>query len=131
MAAKDGKATVVRLDIWAWNEIKALPTPWFSGLALTLTKALEHRPRWFLASAPLPRVQRCWWHPTPWFSGLALTLTKALEHLPRWFLASAPLPRVQCCWWHWIGLDSTGLNMEDALGRDGKRDVHALCIKMI
>ena len=26
----------VRLDGWAWNEIKALPLPWFSGLAILL-----------------------------------------------------------------------------------------------
>ena len=25
-----------QLDGWAWNEIKALPLPWFSGLAILL-----------------------------------------------------------------------------------------------
>ena len=28
------KATAGGLDGWAWNEIKALPLPWFSGLAI-------------------------------------------------------------------------------------------------
>ena len=27
------KSTAGGLDGWAWNEIKALPWPWFSGLA--------------------------------------------------------------------------------------------------
>ena len=25
---------LVVLDVWAWNEVKALPLPWFSGLAI-------------------------------------------------------------------------------------------------
>ena len=28
------KATAVGLDGWAWNEVKAHPLPWFSGLAI-------------------------------------------------------------------------------------------------
>ena len=34
--ARAKKSTVGRLDGWAWNEIKALPLPWFSGLAILL-----------------------------------------------------------------------------------------------
>ena len=30
------KSTAGGLDGWAWNEIKALPLPWFSGLAILL-----------------------------------------------------------------------------------------------
>ena len=30
------KSTVGGLDGWAWNELKALPLPWFSGLAILL-----------------------------------------------------------------------------------------------
>ena len=30
------KSTAGWLDGWAWNEIKALPLPWFSGLAILL-----------------------------------------------------------------------------------------------
>ena len=30
------KSTAGGLDWWAWNEIKALPLPWFSGLAILL-----------------------------------------------------------------------------------------------
>ena len=30
------KSTAGGLDGWAWNEIKALPSPWFSGLAILL-----------------------------------------------------------------------------------------------
>ena len=34
--AKAKKSTAGGLDGWAWNEIKALPLPWFSGLAILL-----------------------------------------------------------------------------------------------
>ena len=30
------KLRLVVWDGWAWNEIKALPLPWFSGLAILL-----------------------------------------------------------------------------------------------
>ena len=30
------KSTAGGLDGWAWNEMKALPLPWFSGLAILL-----------------------------------------------------------------------------------------------
>ena len=32
--ARAKKSTVGGLDGWAWNEIKALPLPWFSGLSI-------------------------------------------------------------------------------------------------
>ena len=32
--ARPKKSTAGGLDGWAWNEIKALPLPWFSGLAI-------------------------------------------------------------------------------------------------
>ena len=34
--ARATKSTAGGLDGWAWNEIKALPLPWFSGLAILL-----------------------------------------------------------------------------------------------
>ena len=34
--ARVKKSTAGGLDGWAWNEIKALPLPWFSGLAILL-----------------------------------------------------------------------------------------------
>ena len=34
--ARAEKSTAGGLDGWAWNEIKALPLPWFSGLAILL-----------------------------------------------------------------------------------------------
>ena len=34
--ARAEKATAGGLDGWAWNEVKALPLPWFSGLAILL-----------------------------------------------------------------------------------------------
>ena len=34
--ARAKKSTAGCLDGWAWNEIKALPLPWFSGLAILL-----------------------------------------------------------------------------------------------
>ena len=34
--ARAQKSTAGGLDGWAWNEIKALPLPWFSGLAILL-----------------------------------------------------------------------------------------------
>ena len=35
-AVRAKKATAGGLDGWVWNEIKALPLPWFSGLAILL-----------------------------------------------------------------------------------------------
>ena len=35
--ARAKNATAGGLDGWAWNEIKALPLPWFSGLAILLS----------------------------------------------------------------------------------------------
>ena len=34
--ARAQKSSAGRLDGWAWNEIQALPLPWFSGLAILL-----------------------------------------------------------------------------------------------
>ena len=34
--ARAEKSTAGGLDGWAWNEIMALPVPWFSGLAILL-----------------------------------------------------------------------------------------------
>ena len=34
--ARAKKSTAGGLDGWGWNEIKALPLPWFSGLAILL-----------------------------------------------------------------------------------------------
>ena len=34
--ARAKKCTAGGLDGWAWNEIEALPLPWFSGLAILL-----------------------------------------------------------------------------------------------
>ena len=34
--ARAKKSTAGGLDGWAWNEIKALPLPWFSCLAILL-----------------------------------------------------------------------------------------------
>ena len=34
--ARAKKSTAGGLDGWAWNEIKALPLPWLSGLAILL-----------------------------------------------------------------------------------------------
>ena len=42
------KSTAGGLDGWVWNEIKALPLPWFSGLAILLE--LVRVDYWSLAS---------------------------------------------------------------------------------
>ena len=34
--ARAKKSTASGLDSWAWNEVKALPLRWFSGLAILL-----------------------------------------------------------------------------------------------
>ena len=34
--ARAKKSTAGGLDGWAWNEVKALPLPWFSSLAILL-----------------------------------------------------------------------------------------------
>ena len=39
--ARDKKSTAGGLDGWAWNEMKALPLPWFSGLAIMLNLVEE------------------------------------------------------------------------------------------
>ena len=43
--ARAKKSTAGGLDGWAWNEIKALPLPWFSGLA-TLLELVETSGIW-------------------------------------------------------------------------------------
>ena len=46
--ARAKKSTVGGLDGWAWNELKALPLPWFSGLAILLELVETHRPQGLL-----------------------------------------------------------------------------------
>ena len=45
--ARAKKATAGGLDGWAWNEFKALPLPWFSGLAILL-ELVESTGTWSL-----------------------------------------------------------------------------------
>ena len=44
--ARAKKSTAGGLDGWAWNEIKALPLPWFSGLAILLELQCEPHGVW-------------------------------------------------------------------------------------
>ena len=66
--ARAEESTAGGLDGWAWNEIKALPLPWFSGLAILL-ELVESTGRWPqglstpLSQRPfsvLPVVYRLW-----------------------------------------------------------------------
>ena len=45
--ARAKRSTAGGLDGWAWNEVKALPLPWFSGLAAFARAGLDF---WCLAS---------------------------------------------------------------------------------
>ena len=69
--ARAKKSTAGGLDGWAWNEIKALPLPWFSGLAILLE--LVETWAWNEIKAL----------PLPWFSGLAILL-ELIESTGTW-----------------------------------------------
>ena len=44
-AAIAKKSTAGGIDVWAWNEVKALSLPWFVGLALVL-RQVESAGEW-------------------------------------------------------------------------------------
>ena len=120
--ARAKKATVGGLDGWAWNEIKALPLPWFSGLAILL-ELVESTGTWpqglsdaYIAMIPkadgdstplgqrplsvLPVVYRLW-------------ASLRLGHLREWVEGWLPTSVVIFCG----GLVVFGLNLLDMVNR--------------
>ena len=66
-------STAGGLDGWAWNEIKALPLPWFSGLAILL-ELVETAGIWpqGLLDAYFAMIPKADGDSTPWVNGPSL-----------------------------------------------------------
>ena len=139
--ARAKKSTAGGLDGWAWNEIKALPLPWFSGLAILLD-LVETSGTWpqglrdaFFAMIPkadgdstslgqrplsvLPVVYRLW---------ASLELGHLREWVERWlpqsvFSLGNGLSSVEA----WF---STALDVEEVLGTGGDQ-LHVLVADVV
>ena len=136
------KATAGGLDGWAWNEVKALPLPWFSGLAILL-EPVESTGTWpqgpldaQIAMIPkadgdstplgqrplsvLPVVYRLW-------------ASLRLGHLQEW--VEGWLPKSVCSSGN--GLSSveawfsTALDVEDVLSGTGGDQLHVMVADVI
>ena len=70
--ARAETSTAGGLDGWAWNEIKALPLPWFSGLAIIL-ELVETTGVWpqSLSDAYVAMIPKVDCDSTPWVNGLS------------------------------------------------------------
>ena len=140
--ARAKKSTAGGLDGWAWNEIKALPLPWFSGLAILL-ELVETTCVWpqglldaYIAMIPkadgdsthlgsttlsvLPVVYRLW---------ASLRLGHLREWVEGWLLRSVfslgnGLSSVEA----WF---STALDIEDVLSGTGGDQLHVLVADVI
>ena len=68
--ARAQKSSAGGLDGWAWNEIKALPLPWFSGLAILL-ELVETSGIWpqGLLDAYIAMIPKADGDTTPWVKG--------------------------------------------------------------
>ncbi len=140
--ARSKKATAGGLDGWAWNEVKALPLPWFSGLAILL-ELIESTGIWpqglldaYIAMIPkadgdstplgqrplsvLPVVYRLW-------------ASLRLGHLREWVEGWLPksvyslgngLSSVEA----WF---STALDIEDVLSGTGNDQLHVMVADVI
>ena len=140
--ARAKRATAGGLDGWAWNEVKALPLPWFSGLAILL-ELVESTGTWpqglldaFIAMIPkadgdstplgqrplsvLPVVYRLW-------------ASLRLGHLREWVEGWLPksvyslgngLSSVEA----WF---STALDIEDVLSGTGGDQLHVMVADVI
>ena len=140
--ARSKKATAGGLDGWAWNEVKALPLPWFSGLAILL-ELIESTGIWpqglldaYIAMIPkadgdstplgqrplsvLPVVYRLW-------------ASLRLGHLREWVEGWLPksvyslgngLSSVEA----WF---STALDIEDVLSGTGTDQLHVMVADVI
>ena len=136
------KSTAGGLDGWAWNEIKALPLPWFSGLAIFL-ELVETSGVWpqglldaYLAMIPkvdgdstplsqrplsvLPVVYRLWaslrlGHLREWVEGWLLQAVKSLCN---------GLSSVEA----WF---STALDIEEVLSGSGGDQLHVMVADVI
>ena len=135
--ARAKKATAGGVDGWAWNEVKALPLPWFSGLAILL-ELVESTGSWpqGLLDAPkadgdspplgqrplsvLPVVYRLWasfrlghlreWV-EGWLPGSVYSLGNSLSAVEAWF--------------------STALDIEEVLSGTGGDQLHVMIADFI
>ena len=140
--ARAKKSTAGGLDGWAWNEIKALPLPWFSGLAILL-ELVESTGTWpqglldaYIAMIPkadgdstpldqrplsvLPVVYRLW-------------ASLRLGHLREWVEGWLP----KCVYSLGNGLTSveawfsTALDIEEVLSGTGNDQLHVMVADVI
>ena len=143
--ARAKESTAGGLDGWAWNEIQALPLPWFSGLAILL-ELVESTGVWprglldaYLAMIPeadgdstpfgqrplsvLPVVYRLWaslrlGHLREWVEGWFTCLPKSVYSLGN------GLSSVEA----WF---STVLDIEDVLSGNGGDQLHVMVADVI
>ena len=131
--ARAKKSTAGGLDGWAWNEIKALPLPWFSGLAILL-ELVETTGVWpqglldpFIALIPkaggdstplgqrplsvLPVVYRLWEWVEGWLPKSVYSLGNGLSSVEAWF--------------------STALDIEEVLSGTGGDQLHVMVADVI
>ena len=91
-AAWAKKSTAGGLDGWAWNEIKALPLPWFSGLAILLHMVQSTGVVYRLWASPRLGHVKEWvqdWVPTSVFS-----LGNGVSSVEAWFSAALDVEEV-------------------------------------
>ena len=109
--ARAKKSTAGGLDAWAWNEIKALPLSWFSGLSTPI----GHRPL-----SVLPVVYRLWASLRPghlrewvegWLPKSVFSLGNGLSSVEAWF--------------------STALDIEEVLSGTGGDQLHVMVADVI
>ena len=109
--ARAKKSTAGGLDGWAWNEVKALPLPWFSGLAilLKLVVTIGVWPRGlldaYIAMIPKPLVVYRLWaslrlgHLHEWVEGWlpksVFSLGNGLASVEAWFSTALDIQEVQ------------------------------------
>ena len=140
--ARAKKSTAGGLDGWAWNELKALPLPWFSGLAILL-ELVESTGNWpqglldaYIAMIPkadgdstplgqrplsvLPVVYRLW-------------ASLRLGHLREWVEGWLP----KCVYSFGNGFSSveawfsTALDIEEVLSGTGGDQLHVMVADVI
>ena len=135
--ARAKKSTAGGLDGWAWNEIKALPLPWFFGLAILLN-SVETTGTWpqglldaFFAM--IPKVDGDSTPPGQWPLGVLLVVYRLwaslrLGHLREWVEGRLPksvfslgngLSSVET----WF---STALDLEEVLSGTGSDQLHVM-----
>ena len=140
--ARAKKSTAGGLDGWAWNEIQALPLPWFSGLAILL-ELVESTGTWpqGLLDAYIAMIPKADGNSTPLCQRplsvlpvvYRLRASLRLGHLREWVEEWLPksvyslgngLSSVEA----WF---STALDIEDVLSRTGGDQLHVMVADVI